>query len=91
VSEYHRDVEGAGWRELYRLSYTGRYISLAAETAKKGGHGTKPRKKRDQKNFFFVAELKFSRPFDIPRTGNNYEVKGEDECMQVRYSKVVHR
>ncbi len=32
VSEYHRDGEGADWRELFRLSYTRRYISLAGES-----------------------------------------------------------
>ena len=37
VSEYLRDGEGAGLPELCRLSYTSRYISLAADSARGWG------------------------------------------------------
>ena len=38
VSEYHRDDgEGVGLEELARLSYTRRYISLAADSARGWG------------------------------------------------------
>ncbi len=38
VSEEHRDGEGVGCRDLSRLSYTRKYISLAAESARVWGY-----------------------------------------------------